>query len=483
VSEGILTGSKFRDKAKYTALERRGQNLARGVPTVTLVDRMFPTGRQTPEQQRAFVESKLRGRTDELANRRREQFKKLAEKYAPNTPEELSNPNRTAGLGRPVDFVKKWYGPTSNNPTDDFPAELRKATEYNEIKPRTYENLQLNPDGTTSFGIPKKKSIFDVSYKHKRKRDAEEARKPITRVLQSDAYERLFDVVPMTRGPGTVGLYSQFLRDKDKDIYYGYSRRPGGTSITCHGTMPDPYLRVPDSNINNRLDFFKEAKYYLQKLKNDPEKAVDEYIKERPYRFGPKSGMTRKQVLEHLKKDSHYKKVNYTNSLGFEESMPGREAQSPSESEADTMEHEYRHHYAHPNSKTISSIRALKPQNQKPPSPPKHFFDYGGDELTQGLGKLTAEFFQHTKKTTGKGRRIHERPEDLNRLIKGGEKEIEFLSPEGRRAVRALRDHIKAHPDKKADLMKEVRRVLPALVKNQSSKDVLKNGILRQRYA
>lgn len=481
MAENTLKGSAFKDRAKYTALERRGQNLAQGVPIVSFKDRMFPTGRLTPEQRRVFVESKLRGRTDELAERRREQFRKLAEKYAPNTPEELSNPNRTAGLGRPVDFVRKWYGPTSNNPTDDFPAELRKAAEYNEIKPRTYEYLGLDAGGNVGFSIPKKKSLFDVSYKNKRKRDAEEARKPITRVLQSDAYERLFDVVPMTRGPGTRGLYKQNYRDGN--YYYDTSRRPGGTNITGYSTMPDPYLSVPDSNINNRLDFFKEAKYYLQKLKNDPEKAVDEYIKENPYRFGPKSGMTRKQVLEHLKKDSSYKQVNDINSLGFEESMPGREAQSPSEAEADTMEHEYRHHYAWPNQKTKEMIEGLRPQNQKPPSPPKHFFDYGGDEFTQGLGRLTAEFFQHTKKTTGKGRRIHERPEDLNRLIKGGEKEIEFLSPEGRRAVRALRNHIKSHPDKEADLMKEVRRVLPALVKNQPSKDVLKSGILRQRYA
>ena len=468
MSEDILTGSKFRDKAKYTALERRGQNLARGVPNVTPVDRMFPTGRQTPEQQRAFVESKLRGRTDELAERRREQFRKLAEKYAPNTPEELSNPNRTAGLGRPVDFVKKWYGPTSNNPTDDFPAELRKAAEYNEIKPQTYEYLQLNPDRTISFGVPKKKSIFDVSYKHRRKRDADEARKPINRVLQSKAYERLFDVVPMTRGPGTVGKYIQ--RRGDGKIYYGYSRRPGGTNITGYSL----------DNNKSVLEQLKEGKTAIQ----NPEKHADDLIKQYPYTFGSKSNATRKEVLDAVKEDADaYRVSDRVNSFGLDESMPGNEAQSPSEHAADTMEHEYRHHYARPNQKTKEMIEGLRPQNQKPPSPAMHFFDYGGGEFTQALGRLTAEFFQHTKKTTGKGRRIHERPEDLNRLIKGGEKEIEFLSPEGRRAVRALRNHIKSHPDKEADLMKEVRRVLPALVKNQPSKDVLKRGILRQRYA
>ena len=478
MSEDILTGSKFRDKAKYTALERRGRNLTQGAPWVPLTERMFPTGRQTPEQQRAFVESKLRGRTDELANRRREQFKKLAEKYAPNTPEELSNLDREAGSGRPVDFVRKWYGPTSNNPTDDFPAELRKAAEYNEIKPQTYEYLQLNPDRTISFGIPKKKSIFDVSYKHQRKRDAEEARKPITRVLQSDAYERLFDVVPMTRGPGTRGLYIEGGVFKNKEgknvVSMSGPRVPGATRIT---------------GLNKRrtlgeLENLKEDKSILPKFKNDPEKYVDDIIKESPYAFGSKSGMTRKEVLEYFnERADRIKEYNRKNSWGLDESMPGVESVSPSEKAAGTMEHEYRHHYAQPNRRTVKSIRALKPQNQKPPSPGMHFFDYGGAEFTQALGKLTAEFFQHTKKTTGKGRRIHERPEDLDRLIKGGEKEIEFLSPQGRRAVRALRNHIKSHPDKEADLMKEVRRVLPALVKNQPSKDVLKRGILRQRYA
>ena len=468
MAENTLKGSAFKDRAKYTALERRGQNLAQGVPLVSFKDRMFPTGRQTPEQRRVFVESKLRGRTDELAERRREQFRKLAEKYAPNTPEELSNPNRTTGLGRPVDFVRKWYGPTSNNPTDDFPAELRKAAEYNEIKPRTYEYLGLDAGGNVGFSTPKKKSLFDVSYKNKRKRDAEEARKPINRVLTETAYERLFDTVPMTRGPGTLGKYIQHRGDEK--FYYGYSRRPEGTNIT--GFSLD--------NNKEILRQYKEGKTAIQ----NPEKYADELIEQYPYTFGSKSNATRKEILDAVKEDADkYRVSGRVNSFGFDESMPGVEAQSPSEYAADTMEHEYRHHYARPNQKTKEMIEGLRPQNQKPSSPAMHFFGYGGGEFTQALGRLTAEFFQHTKKTTGKGRRIHERPEDLNRLIKGGEKEIEFLSPEGRRAVRALRNHIKSHPDKEADLMKEVRRVLPALVKNQPSKDVLKSGILRRMYA
>ena len=477
MAENTLKGSAFKDRAKYTALERRGQNLILGAPPASIKDRLFPTGRQTPEQRWAFVESKLRGRTDELAERRREQFRKLAEKYAPNTPEELSNPNRTAGSGRPVDFVRKWYGPTSNNPTDDFPAELRKAAEYNEIKPRTYEYLGLDAGGNVGFSIPKKKSLFDVSYKNKRKRDAREARKPINRVLTETAYERLFDVVPMTRGRGgehSVGQYTQQNYFKNKDgknvVSLVGPRTPGGTYITGY-------------SLGSNKETLREHKKGKTAIRN-PEKYADELMERYPYTFGSKSGATRKEILDAVKEDADkYRVYGRVNSYGFGESMPGMEAQSPSEHAAGTMEHEYRHHYARPNQKTKEMIRGLTPQNQKPPSPAMHFFASGGGEFTQALGRLTAEFFQHTKKTTGKGRRIHERPEDLNRLIKGGEKEIEFLSPEGRRAVRALRNHIKSHPDKEADLMKEVRRVLPALVKNQPSKDVLKSGILRRMYA
>ena len=476
MAENTLKGSAFKDRAKYTALERRGQNLMLGAPPASIKDRLFPTGRQTPEQRRAFVESKLRGRTDELAERRREQFRKLAEKYAPNTPEELSNPNRTAGSGRPVDFVRKWYGPTSNNPTDDFPAELRKAVEYNEIKPQTYEHLGIDADGNVGFSTPKWTWSAPLG-ENNRKIAAREARKPINRVLQSTAYERLFDVVPMTRGRGgehSVGLYTQQNYFKDKDGKTVLSlvgpRTPGGTYITGY-------------SLGNNKELLRDYKKGKTAIRN-PEKYADELMERYPYTFGSKSKATRKEILDAVKEDADkYRVYNRVNSLGLDESMPGVEAQSPSEKSADTMEHEYRHHYARPNQKTKEMIRGLRPEKQKPPSPAMHFFGSGGGEFTQALGRLTAEFFQHTKKTTGKGRRIHERPEDLNRLIKGGEKEIEFLSPEGRRAVRALRNHIKSHPDKEADLMKEVRRVLPALVKNQPSKDVLKRGILRQRYA
>ena len=103
-------------------------------------------------------------------------------------------------------------------------------------------------------------------------------------------------------------------------------------------------------------------------------------------------------------------------------------------------------------------------------------------EMTLGLAKTNREFFKHQKDTTGKGRRM--KSTDLQNLIDGDEKSMEFLSPEGQRSIRTLRQLKKVGTDKEYNYyLRGAKTILPTLVKNQSSKDVLKNGILRQRYA
>ena len=117
---------------------------------------------------------------------------------------------------------------------------------------------------------------------------------------------------------------------------------------------------------------------------------------------------------------------------------------------------------------------------------PSHHFTTPS-EMTQALGQLQRQFYRWTKDKTGKGRRMT--PSDFKRLMNPKEnvpahfKLFNKKSGEAGSFIDSFRRYKKSQPKKAKALEEELIRIMPAFVKNQPSKDVLKRGILRQRYA
>ena len=353
-------------RERYKELEERGRNLH------PLIGKL-----QEVRDKHKILEAHLRGKDDADSNKIRADSKALiarAEKLmSPSTPEELSDLTRMEGSGRPVDFIEPYYG-------KHFARELRQAVRANEER----------------------------------------------KVLDSDSYERLFDVVPMQRKSSPYYYYyKQGVGEQDRVL----GRVPGGASVVAtdkegletgkfNAAVKDAAARGDKARV---VELMKSAGGSGQIPDEDWRDLVTQ---------------SREMLLSNAYRDF---------------------IQGESNTPRDALEHEYSHHFLRPTASIKGFVSRLKHKSRQP----MHMLS--GAEFTQALARTNREFFKHTEDTTGRGRRMSS--EDLEHLIRGSEKDIDFLSPEGQRSIRGIRNYMKSSsPEAGEQLIKGAQWMLPTLV-------------------